>query len=691
MTALFDWLGGAAGPWIPFAIDVALKSALILLAAFGVTQALGSASASLRHHVWTLAFAAVLALPALALTLPSWRVAVPGWETSPAAPAPAATGIPVASDDGLAARDATGGMIAGRGRTAPIDGDRVTVSGPVESVIQSPAPGAQRDGLELPLGSIGRVALGIWLAGALLFLSRLMVGVVSAWWTSRVATPIDDPEWRETIGELKDQLGIVGEIRVLRSAWVGTPMAWGLLRPALLLPDEALGWSADRRRAVALHELAHVKRRDCLVHLLAQATRAVHWVNPLAWIGAKRIRAERERACDDLVLTSGTRSADYARLLLDVARSRGDRRLAWAAVSMARPSELEGRLLAILDPARDRRGLGRTGALAASFAVVGTVLPLAAFQVIPTSSRGPDAPEPTPALAEAPAPVTETRDPSPAPRPAAAGRSETGAWVPVTPRLPLELEGAGSDLSNVATRAAARALDDLLAPRSAASDTTEERYVALMARALRNERAQLRAQAAHTLGTMESPLAVEALSSAIEDESVEVRSQVAWALGMIESADAVPALSAALRDESAEVRSQAAWALGMIESADGVPALAGAIRDESAGVRSQAAWALGMIESSDGVAPLLVALEDESESVRSQAAWGLGMIESPDAVAGLIAALRRDASAEVRSQAAWALGMIEDRSAAEALVDALEDESEEVARQAMWALGNVIG
>ena len=63
-----------------------------------------------------------------------------------------------------------------------------------------------------------------------------------------------------------------------------------------------------------------MKRRDCLTHLLAQAACALYWFNPLAWMAVKRVRTERERACDDLVLASGTRGSDYADQLLEMAR-----------------------------------------------------------------------------------------------------------------------------------------------------------------------------------------------------------------------------------------------------------------------------------------------------------------------------------------------------------------------------------
>jgi hypothetical protein len=148
----------------------------------------------------------------------------------------------------------------------------------------------------------------------------------------------------------------------------------------VLLPGDAGEWQAERRRVVLLHELAHIQRRDCLTQILAQAACALHWFNPLAWAAARRCAIERERACDDRVLESGTRASEYAGHLLDMARLLHCRQdWALAAVAMARRSHFEGRLLAILDPglrrARSRRAAGLTGVLLAAVA-----LPLAAMR-----------------------------------------------------------------------------------------------------------------------------------------------------------------------------------------------------------------------------------------------------------------------------------------------------------------------
>ena len=110
-----------------------------------------------------------------------------------------------------------------------------------------------------------------------------------------------------------------------------------------------------RQRIVLLHELVHVQRCDFLANLIAQFACAFHWFNPLVWLAARRIGCEREQACDDVVLRKGTKPAGYAEEVLRIAAQPSLRGLeAFGALMMARPSSLEGRLLAILDGTRDR-------------------------------------------------------------------------------------------------------------------------------------------------------------------------------------------------------------------------------------------------------------------------------------------------------------------------------------------------
>src|SRR5712664_765729 len=166
------------------------------------------------------------------------------------------------------------------------------------------------------------------------------------------------------------------------------PMTFGILRPAVFMPSDAARWSDERRRMVLLHELAHVRRGDTTTQLLARVALILHWWNPLAWKAWREFLKERERATDDLVLHAGARPSDYAGHLLEVARTmQAAPALGWAAVSMARRSQLEGRLLAILDSRVNRKTAGRASALAATLLAVAMVAPLAAVRAQENSSQ----------------------------------------------------------------------------------------------------------------------------------------------------------------------------------------------------------------------------------------------------------------------------------------------------------------
>jgi TonB family protein len=134
---------------------------------------------------------------------------------------------------------------------------------------------------------------------------------------------------------------------------------------------------------VLLHELSHVLRRDPMTHLAVRMALCLYWFHPLAWLAAREFLRERERACDDLVLEAGARPSRYASHLLEVATSLREPAAGWAALCMARRSQLEGRLVAILDSGVKRGAAGPAFAAAAALAVVMLVVPLAAMRPAP--------------------------------------------------------------------------------------------------------------------------------------------------------------------------------------------------------------------------------------------------------------------------------------------------------------------
>jgi hypothetical protein len=180
---------------------------------------------------------------------------------------------------------------------------------------------------------------------------------------------------------------------LLRSLERNMPMAFGTWQPAILIPSVADTWSEDRRRAVLLHELAHVARLDCLTQLMASAACAIYWIHPGVWWLAQRLRIERELACDDRVLGAGAHARDYAGHLLELAYTLGGYRAPALAVSMARPRQIEDRILAALDAARNRAAPALRSRMAGIALTAALLVPLAAAQarVVPFDPNRPAA------------------------------------------------------------------------------------------------------------------------------------------------------------------------------------------------------------------------------------------------------------------------------------------------------------
>src|SRR5208282_722388 len=124
------------------------------------------------------------------------------------------------------------------------------------------------------------------------------------------------------------------------------------------LPFGAAQWPEDRRRIVLSHEVAHIARHDWCLQICAELARAIYWFHPLVWLAAERLRQESERASDDAVLHAGIAPSQYASQLLDLARTLENTGRAWStALAIARPSNLERRFAAMLNPSIHRTRL----------------------------------------------------------------------------------------------------------------------------------------------------------------------------------------------------------------------------------------------------------------------------------------------------------------------------------------------
>ena len=350
--------------------DLAWKSTLLLCIGGVVALGLRRSSAAARHLVWIMALTGVLSLSLFTAGLPDWVLPILPAEEVP-----------------------------NHAMTLTVSSASLVDTAPEPSQVQS-----QASETELPsVNTIGPASvpapisppwvwlLSGWALVALLLLARPLIGRLYLRRLARSARPLPPGECDELARVLSANGGLFRRVILLQSNAAIMPMTWGWLRPVILLPADSSGWSSARRRSVLLHELAHVQRLDCLTQTIAQAACAIYWFNPLVWLAARRLRIERERACDDLVLRNGTRPSDYSEHLLQMARElHAGRGAAVAALAMAWPSQLERRLLAILDPARRRDSLGGKSTAIAAVVLIALIVPLSAVHLIGRAADGTD-------------------------------------------------------------------------------------------------------------------------------------------------------------------------------------------------------------------------------------------------------------------------------------------------------------
>ncbi len=363
---------GYDGQLLALLADGGLKGMVLMAVAGLAVLTMRRSTASARHLVYFLALVGLLVLPLGSLFIPKWQLpllpAVEGPPVDLATPPPASD--PSLSDTevrGPASLPVTAPPMPAPtlSQATPMFSDDTvgTLSG-----TETPPrpPEARHPGLAYGL-------LALWLTVAFALLFPLVAGMIVLRRMARQSSDFSSEALPKLTQDLAQSLGLRHPVRLLRAPADTMPMAAGLFRAVVFLPADAENWSDEKRGAVLLHELAHVKRRDCLTHALAHLAVSLHWFNPLAWLALRQLRIEREHACDDLVLAAGQHPTEYAEVLLDVARSlRAGTLTSAAAITMAKKSHLEGRLLAVLDEARKRTQLTRRNVV--GFVLVGTVL-----------------------------------------------------------------------------------------------------------------------------------------------------------------------------------------------------------------------------------------------------------------------------------------------------------------------------
>lgn len=271
-----------------------------------------------RYGLGVAAFAASLALP-LAAFIPGETI-VSSLLKQLNAPVSIAAAAPVATQADVAAapQAATAAPAAPATFTAvgvlPISTNAAPAVAPAAPAAPAPATVTRDVAAEpaafftlpaIQMPDIGLPLLLVWLAVATVLIGRTVRDLIAVERLVARARPADLPPALRTR---------FADVRVVVSPEAPGPMAAGLLRPAIVLP-ESIALASPGMAALLEHEHAHIRRRDMLAALGQRIVLALMWWSPaLYWI-SRRIDEEREVACDEAAVDRTGDAKAFARSL----------------------------------------------------------------------------------------------------------------------------------------------------------------------------------------------------------------------------------------------------------------------------------------------------------------------------------------------------------------------------------------
>ena len=163
----------------------------------------------------------------------------------------------------------------------------------------------------------------LWFSGMGVMLARHVAGLRAVAALERGPHPLLPPHWRQGVDALRGSLGITRPVAVRLSDDVLTPCAARWLRPVVWLPSSLTARApGEQIEALLAHELAHIARHDWLWNGAQRLVESWLFFHPAVWWLGRRIRQEREHACDDLAVAACGDAVALAEALAALERDR---------------------------------------------------------------------------------------------------------------------------------------------------------------------------------------------------------------------------------------------------------------------------------------------------------------------------------------------------------------------------------
>ncbi len=350
-----------ADAWWTFVVHSMWQSSLVALVVLAMVWALRERSASFLYAILTVALLKFLVPPVISLPVMDKGV-VPTRTSIDSArilDSPSPANVDVADLEGVDPQD--------RSVAAATPAEQMAASWRVTSL------STHWMVLFTFLHTFGIAVLAAVMASSYFHLRKIL----------RASRPADEAQTR-LLNDVAARMRLRRPVKLLFSPANYPPMATGVFRPRVLLPDVLASLGDDELCAILAHEMAHHRRKDLVFIWLEHIVTLIWWFNPLVWALVRSLHRTREDCCDDVVLSLGlAQQSQYCEAILRAAKRLVAPRT--PGLTFGCPSRLHPmgyRLSRIMDTTIRRRSQltlsGFSGVVLLGIVVLPTFLPVAA-------------------------------------------------------------------------------------------------------------------------------------------------------------------------------------------------------------------------------------------------------------------------------------------------------------------------
>jgi len=184
----------------------------------------------------------------------------------------------------------------------------------------------------------GRILFGVWLAGFIVSLMRVVNAGIQMLLFLRQLQPLNPDQL--PLSKCPDGAISPRQVKFFITDKLAGPFCWQFQQPVVVFPRQFLELNTTQLEFILKHEMAHLQADHPLHLFVQQIVYCIYWFHPVVFWSGRRTNLAREMMCDAAAARNRQEIAEYLQVLLKVVEARPSQQHGKLALGLLMRSDL---------------------------------------------------------------------------------------------------------------------------------------------------------------------------------------------------------------------------------------------------------------------------------------------------------------------------------------------------------------